>query len=181
MKDKKQNKKTNSERKNTVFFIILGIALVLGGLYGLFVSLTGGAEYINSQDKRTVIATVTGVKHTFDRDDDGNVSGEKWKATLRYTVDGNEYTAKKTFSTETYNGETVQLEVYKVSTGEYKVSEPNVLGFIISAAVLLFGTVILVEENKDRKKKKLQKTKAKIKKNIKTSEKIEGGSQDGTV
>ncbi len=177
MKDKKQKTKS----KNTVLFLIFDIVMVLAGLYGLFVSLTGGMGYINSPDKRTVNAEVVRVEYTFRRDDDGDVTGEKWKATLQYTVDGKSYTAKKVFSTKTYNGETVSIEVYKTSKGEYKVSSPSMLGFVLSASVLLFGTMGLITENKDRQKKKAQQAKAKIKKGVKTSEKTKGGSQDGTV
>ena len=176
-----KSKEQKSKRKNTILFLVFDIALILAGLYGIFVSLTGGMEYVNSPDKRIVNAEVVRVEYTFRRDDDGDVTGEKWKATLQYTVDGKSYTAKKVFSTKTYNGETVSIEVYKTSKGEYKVSSPSTLGFVLSAAVLLFGTMGLITENKSRQKKKAQEAKAKIKKGVKTSEKTEGGSQDGTV
>ena len=154
-----KSKEQKSKRKNTILFLAVDIALVLAGLYGIFVSLTGGMEYVNSPDKRIVNAEVISVKHTFEKDDDGDLTGEKWTATLRYTVDGKEYTTKGTYSTETYSGETVQIEVYKTSKGEYKVSSPSTLGFVLSAAVLLFGTMGLITENKSRQKKKAKITK----------------------
>ncbi len=166
-----KSKEQKSKRKNTILFLVVDIALVLAGLYGIFVSLTGGMEYINSPDKRMVNAEVISVKHTFERDDDGDLTGEKWTATLRYTVDGKEYTTKGTYSTETYSGETVQIEVYKTLKGEYKVSGTSTLGFVISASVLLFGTVGLIAENKNRKKKKTKITKQNQKQDEKPNQK----------
>ncbi len=147
-----KSKKQKSKRKNKIIFIILEIVLVLVGLYGIFVSLTGGMEYVNSPDKRIVNAEVISVKHTYERDDAGDITREKWAATLRYTVDGKEYTTKGTYSTETYSGEIVRIEVYKTSKGEYKASSPSTFGFVISASVLLYGAIGLITENKDRNK-----------------------------
>ena len=162
-----KSKKQKSKKKNILYFLALDIALVLAGLYGIFVSLTGGMEYVNSPDKRIVDAEVVSVKHTYKRDDDGDITREEWAATLRYTVDGKEYTTKKTYSTETYSGETVRIEVYKTSTGEYKASGTSTFGFIISASVLLFGTMGLITENKDRKKGKANTAPKSKKQNIK--------------
>ena len=162
-----KSKKPKSKRGNKIFFLVLEIVLVLAGLYGIFVSLTGGMEYVNSPDKRIVNAEVISVKHTYERDDDGDITREKWAATLRYTVDGKEYTTKGTYSTETYSGETVQIEVYKTSKGEYKVSGTSTFGFVISASVLLFGAIGLTTENKNRKKGKSNTAKKNEKQNIK--------------
>lgn len=167
MKSKKQ---ISEERKNKIIFLILEIVLVLAGLYGIFVSSTGGMEYVNSPDKRIVNAEVIRVKHTYERDDDGDSTREKWAATLRYTVDGKEYTTKGTYSTETYSGETVRIEVYKTSKGEYKVSGTNEFGFVISASVLLFGAIGLITENKNRKKGKATTAKQNKKQNVKSAE-----------
>ena len=147
-----KSKKQKAKRKNKIFFLVLSIVLVLAGLYGIFVSLTGGMEYVNSPDKRTVNADVVRVKHTYEKDDDGDITNEKWTATLRYTVEGQEYTTKKTYSTETYSGETVRIEVYKGKAGEYKASGSSTFGFIISASVLLFGISGLNIERKNRKR-----------------------------
>ena len=162
-----KSKKQKSKRENKIFFLVLDIVLVLAGLYGIFVSLTGGMEYVNSPDKRIINAEVISVKHTYEKDDDGDITSEKWVATLRYTVDGKEYTTKKTYSTETYSGETVQIEVYKTSKGEYKVSGTSTFGFVISASVLLFGAIGLITENKDRNKNNANAAKKNEKQNIK--------------
>lgn len=162
-----KSKNQKSKRKNKIFFLVLDIVLVLAGLYGIFVSMTGGMEYVNSPDKRIVNAEVTRVKHTYEKDDDGDITGEKWAATLRYTVDGKEYTVKRTFSTETYRGETVRIEVYKTSTGEYKASGTSTFGFIISASVLLFGVVGLMTEKAESRKGKANTAKRNKKPNIK--------------
>ena len=165
-----KSKKQKSKRKNKIIFIILEIVLVLAGLYGIFVSLTGGMEYVNSPDKRIVNAEVISVKHTYERDDAGDITREKWAATLRYTVDGKEYTTKGTYSTETYSGEIVRIEVYKTSKGEYKVSGTSTFGFVISASVLLYGTIGLITENKNRKKGKATTAKQNKKQNVKSAE-----------
>lgn len=150
----KQKTAQNENRKKAVKSRLFCIALILIGLYGLFASLTGGMQYINSSDKRVVSADVIRVNHIYEKDDDGDITQEKWKATLRYTVDGKEYTAKATYSTETYRGETVQLEVYKTLNGKYKVAAPNTLGCILSASVVLFGSVNMFAENKGKPRKK---------------------------
>ena len=165
-----KSKKQKSKRNNQIFFLILEIVLVLAGLYGIFVSSTGGMEYVNSPDKRIVNAEVIRVKHTYEKDDNGDITNEKWAATLRYTVDSKEYTTKGTFSTETYSGETVRIEVYKTSKGEYKVSGTNEFGFVISASVLFFGAIGLITENKNRKKGKATTAKQNKKQNVKSAE-----------
>ena len=176
-----KNKKQKTKRKNTVLFLIIEIVAVLAGLYGVFVGLTGGMGYINSPDKRYVDAEVVNVRHTYEKDDGGSITSEKWNTTLRYTIGGETYTTKRTYSVETYSGETVLIEVYKTPSGEYKESKPNTLALILSVSILIIGVTGLIAENKERQKKKVQQAKAKIKRDIKKSEKIEGGSCDGTV
>lgn len=150
----KQKTTQNENRKKAVKSRLFCIALILIGLYGLFASLTGGMQYINSSDKRVVSADVISVNHTYEKDDDGDITREKWRATLSYTVDGKEYTARATYSTETYSGETVQLEVYKTLNGKYKVAAPNTLGCILSASVVFFGAVNVFAANKGKPRKK---------------------------
>ncbi len=143
-----------SKKLNKALSVTFNIIVILVGLYGIFASLTGGMKYIKSPDKRTVNANVISVDYRYEKDDDGGITGEKWTAKLRYTVDGKTYTAKKTFSSEIYSGETVRIGVYKTSKGEYKVSNPSGVGFIVFTSVLLIGIVGLITENKGRKKKK---------------------------
>ena len=144
------NKKTQkATRKSSVISLIVGFGLIFLGIYGVFVSLTGGMEYINSPDIRTINAEVISVKHTYEKDDDGDITREKWTATLSYTIDGKEYTTKRTYSTKTYSGETVQIEVYKTSKGEYKVSSTNPFGVVLSISALIFGSTTLSTRRKN--------------------------------
>lgn len=161
MKTKSSEK--DSKKKNTILFLIFDIVAVICGLYGAFVSLTGGMGYINSPDIRTVEADVVSVDIRYEKDDNGYDKGE-WIAYLSYTVDGREYTAKKKFLTKVYSGETVDIEVYKAPNGEYKMSDPNVLGVIVSVAVLIIGITGLISENKERNKKKAKKAMQNVKK-----------------
>ncbi len=156
---KAEAKKFKNKKLKKILFVAFDIIVILVGLYGLFVSLTGGMEYINSPDKRTVNADVISVDHRYEKDDDGDIAREKWTAKLSYTVDGKTYTAKKTFSSKTYSGETVRIEVYKTSKGEYKASGSNGVGVVIFSSVLLIGTVGLITEGKNKKKKKTNNTK----------------------
>lgn len=155
-------KKQKEKKKNTVQYVVLGIIVVFVGLYGIYISLMGGMGYVNSSDKQTVQAEVTSVKHRFDKD----YTEEMWEAKLSYTIDDKTYTIGKTYGSETYIGEHIWIDVYKTSKGEYKAAKaPSALGVVISTSILVFGAVILMEENKSRKKKRANSKKQDLKMN----------------
>ncbi len=151
--------------KTLTFSIVFAAVFILLGLYGLFTTLTGGRAYRKSSDVRVVDAVVTRVEHSYRKDDDGDITDEKWKATLSFTVDGKTYTGKKTFGTKTYSGETVSVEVYRTAKGDYKLSSTNTFGFILSVASLVFGGAAVADISKTlsggRKTAEKQTTKAK--------------------
>ena len=163
--------KRNKDIKMTIFIMVVGIGLIVAGIIGIITSRADGREYKNSTDIRKISAVIVDFSTQDDKDDSGDVRYTTYKFKVSYVIDGKTYKGKyeeRVWSSSyekkyTYDklrkGDTINVEVYKTSKGDYKLSpEGNPVDFLLYCAAIpvgLFFVVIMicdVEKGKRRKK-----------------------------
>ena len=163
--------KRNKDIKMTIFIMVAGIGLIIAGVIGIVTSRIDSREYKNSTDIRKIPAVIVDFSTQDDKDDSGDVRYTTYKFKVSYVIDGKTYKGKyeeRVWSSSyekkyTYDklrkGDTINVEVYKTSKGDYKLSpEGNSVDFLLYCAAIpvgIFLVVIMVKElvNDDRKKK----------------------------
>ena len=157
--------------KMTIFIMVAGIGLIVAGVIGIVTSRIASKEYKSSTDIRKIPAVIVDFSTKDDKDDSGDVRYTTYKFKVSYVIDGKTYKGKyeeRVWSSSyekkyTYDklrkGDTIDVEVYKTSKGDYKLSpEGNPVDFLLYCAAIpvgLFFVVIMicdVEKGKRRKK-----------------------------
>ena len=155
----------------SVLLLLAGIALIAAGIIGIISSRTDSREYKNSTDIQKISAVIDDFSTHNTKDDSGDVKYTTYKFKVSYVIDGKTYKGKyeeRVWSSSyekkyTYDklrkGDTINVEVYKTSKGDYKLSpEGNPVDFLLYCAAIpvgLFFVVIMicdVEKGKRRKK-----------------------------
>lgn len=163
--------KEKKDIKMTIFIIVCGVSLVVAGIYGIVSSRIESRDFKNSTDIRNISAVIDDFSTSDTKDDLGDVKYTTYKFKVSYVVDGKTYKGKyeeRVWSSSyekkyTYDklrkGDTINVEVYKTSKGDYKLSpEGNPVDFLLYCAAIpvgLFFVVIMicdVEKGKRRKK-----------------------------
>lgn len=157
--------------KMTIFIMVAGIGLIVAGVIGIVTSRIESRDYKNSADIQRISAVIVDFSTKDDKDDSGDVRYTTYKFKVSYVIDGKTYKGKyeeRVWSSSyekkyTYDklrkGDTINVEVYKTSKGDYKLSpEGNPVDFLLYCAAIpvgIFLVMIMVHElvNDDRKKK----------------------------
>lgn len=157
--------------KMTIFIMVAGIGLIVAGVIGIVTSRIESRDYKNSTDIQKISAVIVDFSTKDDKDDSSDVRYTTYKFKVSYVIDGKTYKGKyeeRVWSSSyekkyTYDklrkGDTINVEVYKTSKGDYKLSpEGNPVDFLLYCAAIpvgLFFVVIMicdVEKGKRRKK-----------------------------
>ena len=165
--------KRKKDIKMTIFIMVVGIGLIVAGIIGIITSRTDSREYKNSTDIRKISAVIDDFSTHNTKDDSGDVKYTTYKFKVSYVIDGKTYKGKceervwaRSSSYEkkyTYDklrkGDTIDVEVYKTSKGDYKISpEGNPVDFLLYCAAipvgLLFVVIMICDIAKDNRKKK---------------------------
>ena len=163
--------KEKKDIKMTIFIIVVGIALMVAGVFGIVTSRIESRDYKNSTDIRKLSAVIDDFSTSDTKDDLGDVKYTTYKFKVSYVIDGKTYKGKyeeRAWSSNptkmyTYDkirkGDKILVEVYKNPKGQYKlVPEGNPVDFLLYCAAIpvgLFFVVIMicdVEKGKRRKK-----------------------------
>ena len=157
----------------SILLLFLGIGLIAAGIIGIISSRTDSREYKNSTDIRKIPAVIDDFSTHDSKDDSGDVKYTTYKFKVSYVIDGKTYKGKyeervwaRSSSYEkkyTYDklrkGDTIDVEVYKTSKGDYKISpEGNPVDFLLYCAAipvgLFFVVIMICDITKDNRKKK---------------------------
>ena len=163
--------KEKKDIKMTIFIIVVGISLIVAGIYGIVSSRIESRDYKNSTDIRNISAVIDDFSTSDTKDDLGDVKYTTYKFKVSYVVDGKTYKGKYEERVWSNNptkmhtfhkikkGDKIPVEVYKNSKGQYKLTpEGNPVDFLLYCAAIpvgIFLVMIMVHElvNDDRKKK----------------------------
>ena len=163
--------KGKKDIKMTIFIMVAGVGLIVAGVIGIVTSRIDSREYKSSTDIRKISAVIVDFSTQDDKDDSGDVKYTTYKFKVSYVIDGKTYKgkseervwssdySKKYAYDKLRKGDTVDVEIYKTSKGDYKISpEGNPVDFLLYCAAIpvgMFLVFIMVYElvNDGRKKK----------------------------
>ena len=167
--------KRNKDIKMTIFIMVVGIGLIVAGIIGIITSRADGREYKNSTDIRKISAVIVDFSTQDDKDDSGDVRYTTYKFKVSYVIDGKTYKGKyeeRVWSSSssytkkyTYDklrkGDTIDVEVYKTSKGDYKLApEGSPVDFLLYCAAIPVGlflvAIMICDIAKDNRKKKIE-------------------------
>ena len=163
--------KRNKDIKMTIFIMAVGIGLIVAGIIGIITSRADSREYKNSTDIQKVPAVIIDFSTSNSKDDSGDVKYTTYKFKVSYVIDGKLYKGEyeeRVWSSSyerkyTYDklrkGDTIDVEVYKTSKGDYKLApEGSPVDFLLYCAAipvgLFFVVIMICDIAKDNRKKK---------------------------
>ena len=163
--------KRKKDTKMTIFIMVAGICLIVAGVIGMVTSRIDSREYKNSTDIQKIPAAIVDFSTHDSKDDSGDVKYTTYKFKVSYVIDGKTYKGKyeeRVWSSSyerkyTYDklrkGDTIDVEVYKTSKGDYKLApEGNPVDFLLYCAAipvgLFFVVIMICDIVKDNRKKK---------------------------
>ena len=164
-------RKEKKDIKMTIFIMVAGIGLIVAGIIGIILSRTDSREYKSSADIRKISAVIDDFSTHDSKDDSGDVKYRTYKFKVSYVIDGKTYKGEyeeRVWSSSyerkyTYDklrkGDTIDVEVYKTSKGNYKLSpEENPVDFLLYCAAIpvgvFFVVIMICDVAKDNRKKK---------------------------
>ena len=157
--------------KMTIFIMVAGIGLIVAGIIGIITSRTDSREYKSSTDIRKISAAIDDFSTHDTKDDSGDVKYTTYKFKVSYVIDGKTYKGEyeeRVWSSSyerkyTYDklrkGDTIDVEVYKTSKGDYKLPpEGSPVDFLLYCAAIPVGlflvAIMICDIVKDNRKKK---------------------------
>ena len=163
--------KRKKDIKMTIFIMVVGIGLIVAGIIGIITSRTDSREYKSSTDIRKISAVIDDFSTQDDKDDSGDVKYTTYKFKVSYVIDGKTYKGEyeeRVWSSSyerkyTYyklrKGDTIGVEVYKTSKGDYKLApEGSPVDFLLYCAAIpvgvFFVVIMICDVAKDNRKKK---------------------------
>ena len=165
--------KRKKDIKMTIFIMVAGICLMVAGVFGIVTSRIDSREYKNSTDIQKVPAVIIDLSTSNSKDDSGDVKYTTYKFKVSYVIDGKTYKgkyeervwsrsssyAKKYTYDKLRKGDTIDVEVYKTSKGNYKLApEGNPVDFLLYCAAIpvgvFFVVIMICDVAKDNRKKK---------------------------
>ena len=164
-------RKRNKDIKMTIFIMVAGIGLIVAGVIGIVTSRIDSREYKSATDIRKISAVIVDFSTQDDKDDSGDVKYTTYKFKVSFVIDGKTYKGnyeERVWSSNyeekyTYDklrkGDTIDVEVYKTSKGDYKLSpEGDPVDFLLYCAAipvgLFFVVIMICDIAKDNRKKK---------------------------
>ena len=164
-------RKEKKDIKMTIFIMVVGVSLIVVGIYGVVSSRIESRDYKNSTDIRKISAVIVDFSTQDDKDDSGDVKYTTYKFKVSYVIDGKTYKgkreervwssdySKKYAYDKLRKGDTVDVEIYKTSKGDYKISpEGNPVDFLLYCAAIPVGiflvVIIICDIAKDKRRKK---------------------------
>lgn len=163
--------KEKKDIKMTIFIMVAGVGLIVAGVIGIVTSRIDSREYKSSTDIRKISAVIVDFSTQDDKDDSGDVKYTTYKFKVSYVIDGKTYKgkceervwssdySKKYAYDKLRKGDTVDVEIYKTSKGDYKISpEGNPVDFLLYCAAipvgLFFVVIMICDVAKDKRRKK---------------------------
>ena len=152
-----KNRESRENMRYSVLFLLLGLGLIAAGIIGIITSRADSREYKNSTDIRKIPAVIIDFSTSSSKDDSGDVKYTTYKFKVSYVIDGKTYKGKyeeRVWSSSyarkyTYDklrkGDTINVEVYKTPTGNYKLApEGNPVDFLLYCAAIPVGLFFFV-------------------------------------
>lgn len=147
---------------SSIIALLLGIGFIAVGVFNIITLRVDAKEYNKATDIRTVDALVEKCEVIYDKDSKDEWEyfslslkpADPWEIVayaleISFVADGKPYTAKgnvsphnNAFREDIQKGDTIEIEVYRTSTGQYKISpDNNPIDFLIACCLIPLGAV----------------------------------------
>lgn len=138
---------------SSILALLIGIGFIAVGVFHIVTSRIDAREYKNSTDIRIVDALVEECRKAESKDANTNKRTVlSYGLKISFAVDGNSYTAKgridsgnRAFRDNIQRGDTISIEVYRTSKGQYKITPSNdALDFLFAWCMIPLGAVFFL-------------------------------------
>lgn len=154
--EKKSSKK--GDIKISLLGLLIGISLIVAGVYGIVSNKIENQEYKNSTDIRTVNAVVEECRRKDEKNDADILIRSEYNTKVSFVVDGTTYKGRTyfvfgqnelknslPFQDKIRRGDEVSVEVYRTSKGSYKIKPDNdIITFLLCCMAIPVGAVIVI-------------------------------------
>lgn len=86
--------KEKKDIKMTIFIIVVGVSLIVMGIYGVVSSRIESRDYKNSTDIQKISSVIIDFLTSNSKDDSGDVKYTTYKFKVSYVIDGKTYKGK---------------------------------------------------------------------------------------
>jgi flagellar basal body-associated protein FliL len=86
--------KEKKDIKMTIFIIVVGVSLMVAGIYGVVSSRIESRDYKNSTDIQKISAVIIDFSTSNSKDDSGDVKYTTYKFKVSYVIDGKTHKGK---------------------------------------------------------------------------------------
>ena len=133
-----KNSSKKGDIKISLLGLLIGISLIVAGVYGIVSNKIENQEYKNSTDIRTVNAVVEECRRKDEKNDADILIRSEYNTKVSFVVDGTTYKGRTyfvfgqnelknslPFQDKIRRGDEVSVEVYRTSKGSYKIKPDN--------------------------------------------------------
>ena len=137
-----KNSSKKGDIKISLLGLLIGISLIVAGVYGIVSNKIENQEYKNSTDIRTVNAVVEECRRKDEKNDADILIRSEYNTKVSFVVDGTTYKGRTYF---VRRGDEVSVEVYRTSKGSYKIKPDNdIITFLLCCMAIPVGAVVVI-------------------------------------
>lgn len=153
-----KNSSKKGDIKISLFGLLIGISLIVAGVYGIVSNKIENQEYKNSTNIRTVNAVVEECRRKDEKNDADILIRSEYNTKVSFVVDGTTYKGRTyfvfgqnelknslPFQDKIRRGDEVSVEVYRTSKGSYKIKPDNdIITFLLCCMTIPVGAVVVI-------------------------------------
>ena len=148
-----KNSSKKGDIKISLLGLLIGISLIVAGVYGIVSNKIENQEYKNSTDIRTVNAVVEECRRKDEKNDADILIRSEYNTKVSFVVKGrtyfvfgqNELKNSLPFQDKIRRGDEVSVEVYRTSKGSYKIKPDNdIITFLLCCMAIPVGAVVVI-------------------------------------
>ena len=153
-----KNSSKKGDIKISLLGLLIGISLIVAGVYGIVSNKIENQEYKNSTDIRTVNAVVEECRRKDEKNDADILIRSEYNTKFSFVVDGTTYKGRTyfvfgqnelknslPFQDKIRRGDEVSVEVYRTSKGGYKIKPDNdIITFLLCCMAIPVGAVVVI-------------------------------------
>ena len=153
-----KNSSKKGDIKISLLGLLIGISLIVAGVYGIVSNKIENQEYKNSTDIRTVNAVVEECRRKDEKNDADILIRSEYNTKVSFVVDGTTYKGRTyfvfgqnelknslPFQDKIRRGDEVSVEVYRTSKGSYKIKPDNdIITFLLCCMAIPVGAVVVI-------------------------------------
>ena len=140
-----KNSSKKGDIKISLLGLLIGISLIVAGVYGIVSNKIENQEYKNSTDIRIVNAVVEECRRKDEKNDADILIRSEYNTKVSFVFAQNELKNSLPFQDKIRRGDEVSVEVYRTSKGSYKIKPDNdIITFLLCCMAIPVGAVVVI-------------------------------------